>query len=314
MNEDNLNNTNPVPDVNSSTNSSSDTVVNQEVTASQATTVADVKNTEAVPANDTVVNSDSNVNIINAENIIGEAAKIADEVVPREEMAKIDTEATQNIAVANLNPKEVVEQTEKKPSAFQEKMKQAEANYKPPSKFKMFILIVFFILLIAFVLYLPTINSMVIRYKNGDFNEVSQEEITSGKLICDLSTSDENLDYNYTDEFTFKDGKLKKTKLTKIIRGDITLDEATLDDMAKKCELIAANAKNINGATIKCDYTDGKLTERQTFDLEVLDVEQITSAFSEAGGQYLTYRYDQDIDEIEKEMYASRFECKKEAE
>ena len=151
------------------------------------------------------------------------------------------------------------------------------------------------------------------KYKSNNY-ETQVQEITSGKLTCTLSSSNTNLNFDYTNIFNFEDSKLKRIQFTTITRGDITLDETTLDTLAEKCKLIATNAKNIDGASIKCDYIDGQLTQRQTFDLSVVDVEKITSAFTEAGGQYPTYEYNQDIGVVEKEMNASGFSCKKEAD
>ena len=282
MNENNLDNTNTIPDVNPN---------------------PDNTNVEGAAGNDT------GVNMVNPESIIGEVPA-SSEVVPREEIARIDIAGADN--TVNINLMQQPAEEKKENSAFKEKMKQAELNYKPPSKYRMFLLVVFFVFLIAFVLFLPDINKMVVKYKSGE-KETQEENITSGTLTCALSSANADLNFDYTNVFTFSDNKLKKTQLTTIIRGDITLDEKTLDEMNEECNSIDANSKGIEGVSIKCDYTGDKLTKKQIFDLSVLDIEKITTAFTEAGSQYHKYLYDQDIREIEKDMYASGFSCKKEA-
>ncbi len=294
--DNNVKDTNTTPEVNPSV--TDNTNVKTEVNTSSVST-------DSKPE----ANPNTDVNVFNPESLLGELPAES-EVVTREDMAKIDVAATQQVVSANLGPD--LEKEQKIANSYKEKMRQAELNYKPPSAFKLFLLFVFFGALIAFVLYLPEINEMVLKKKAASAEE-NTPEITTGRLICSLDDADASLNYKHNAEFSFTDNKLKKMKLVLETRGDITLDEDKLDELAARCNLIKDSAKSIAGATINCSYVEGKLTETQIFDLAAINLDDITAAFTEAGGQYPKYRNDDDISNVEKEMNASGYSCKKEA-
>ena len=184
-------------------------------------------------------------------------------------------------------------------------------DYTPPSKFKIFILFVFFALIIAFIMFLPNISSMIRIYMSGGNTEPEQEIITTGKLICDLSTNTTDLDKEYQFEFKFTDSKLQSTKYIVYTRGDSTT-EATLDELAEKCKQLKEYTEELEGVSIKCEYSEGKLMEKQIFELEKVDSTKLDAAFTEAGGILPSYKYDQEIDGIEKNMKASGYSCERE--
>ena len=213
---------------------------------------------------------------------------------------------TNPITEAPTVPQQSVDNT----AMINENLKKVEIkNYTPPSKFKIFLLFVFFALLVAFIMYLPDISSMVRIYMNGN-NEPQKEVITTGKLICTLSTSTTELDKEYEFEYGFTDSKLKSTKYIVYTRGDNTT-ENTLDLLAETCKTLKEHTDEIDGVSVKCEYSEGKLMEKQVFDLEKLDVEKLDSAYTEAGGITLSSKYDQDIDSIESNMKASGYTCER---
>lgn len=189
-----------------------------------------------------------------------------------------------------------------------EKLKRVETDYKPPSKFKIAMLIIFFILLLAFVIFLPDLSSLVARYKAGEFNKIDNK-ITSGKLKCTLSSNTTNLDMDYERLFTYTDNGLDKAEYTITTKGDPTQDEATLNEMNQKCQLLSTHTKGLDGVSVSCNYYDGKLVERQSFNYLSLDADSVDSAFSEAGGTYPEFSAGQDMDKIEKTMNAAGYSC-----
>ncbi len=215
---------------------------------------------------------------------------------------------TQNTAPVVSNPNPVGGDTG---GVVPENLKSVEINYKPPSKFKTFLLIVFFVFLIAFVIFLPEITTMINLYKAGDLN-YTPEKITTGKLKCTLDTNTTNLDKSYDLTYNFTDNKLEKTSFIITTRGDATLDEATLDELAQTCQSLATNVESLEGITVQCSYTDGKLVETQHFDLKNMNVDEVDEAFIEAGGNNPEYQYGQDMDIIERSMNASGYTCKRE--
>ncbi len=191
-----------------------------------------------------------------------------------------------------------------------EPLKKVEVEYTPPSKAKLVLLVVFFIGLVAFVLFLPEINSMVLRYKAGNLND-KPEEITTGRLICSLHTSTKNLDKNYDLVFHFTDNKLEKTEFKITTKGDPSEDAEVLDGLNEACQQLKNNVSDLSGVTIGCDYSEGKLIERQSYDLANVDQEALDSAFSEAGGNNPEYKNGQDMSYIEKNMNASNYSCER---
>lgn len=192
-----------------------------------------------------------------------------------------------------------------------ENLKKVEIkDYTPPSKLKIVGLLFFFILLVAFIIFLPQISTIIKNFGQDNTYKPETEVITTGKLICTLSTNTSELDKEYEFDFSFTDGKLKRTKYMVNTRGDSTT-ESSLDVLAEKCNDLKNETKDLEGVSIKCDYTDGKLSETQIFELETIDTEKLTSAFTEAGGILPSYKYDQEIDEIEKNMKASSYTCER---
>ena len=92
------------------------------------------------------------------------------------------------------------------------------------------------------------------------------------------------------------------------------MDSNQLDELAKKCSLLEKSVEDIDEVTIRCNYTDGELEEKQSFSLETLDYKKLDSAFSEVGGTIPNYQFGDSIDSIEKEMNASGYTCKRSAE
>lgn len=187
--------------------------------------------------------------------------------------------------------------------------KNKNPNYKPPGAFKTFLLIVFFGGLVAFIIFLPEIQAFVAQQRSG---KVASNEITTGKLICKLKTNTANLDKSFERIFNYTDKKLVSSTFTTVIKGDITEDATTLDELNQKCRLIKTSVADINGISITCDYASGILTEKEVFDYKEYDMEKVKTAYTEAGGDVLEYEYGHDIDKIQATMIQGGFTCNKE--
>ncbi len=221
--------------------------------------------------------------------------------VTGEEMNVDDLRGVPNVT-ANITtdpPTEVVE----------EPLKTVEVEYKPTSKGNTIMLIIFFIALIAFVVFLPDLQVLIAKYKEGP---VVVEEITTGKLICTLESSTVNLDREYTREFEFVDKKLQNAKFTTVTRGDPSLDEESLDELNAQCEQVKENVNGMKGINISCSYEEGKLTEKESFDYSTYNSEEIGPAYTEAGGNLIEFKYEEDIDNVMVNMRQSGFTCNKE--
>lgn len=196
------------------------------------------------------------------------------------------------------------------PVEIKEKPKK-EIEYTPLSKGKTILLVLFFVVLIAFVIFLPQISSFTRKLMRHELN-VKEEKIETGRLICSYATTTTNLDKNYEMTFTFSENKLKTTRFEIVTRGDVTLDDDVLDGLRVSCKQLEENVENMDGVSVRCEYSSGTLTETQSFDLEKVNMDDLSSAFVEAGGNMPEYQFDEDIDYIEKNMNASGYTCERE--
>lgn len=198
-----------------------------------------------------------------------------------------------------------------KVSEYQEKLKKAQENYQPPSKFKMFMNIFWIVLVIIFSMFLPEISTGINKILAGP-PEGPEPDPTTGTLVCKLETNTANLDKGFTRKFSYEDNKLKSAVLETSTRGDITLDEETLNELHSKCDMISKGVENVEGIQVTCEYTEGLLVERERFDYKSYDLAAISAAYTEAGSSVVEFDYDADIDEIMKSMRQAGFTCNKE--
>ena len=144
-------------------------------------------------------------------------------------------------------------------------------------------------------------------YQEEDISE--EEKSVSGDLVCSLTMSDEKFDTEYRLEFHYTDSELEKTKLIVTTKGDASLDSAELDVLNLNCQNLKNEVLQLEGISVSCNYTAGKLVETQTYDLARINQEEATPFFAEAGGTYLEYPYHHSIHKIQEDMTASEYTC-----
>ena len=172
-------------------------------------------------------------------------------------------------------------------------------------------LILFFVFLIAFVIFLPDIRNLYIQYKT----HVEEEEIDSGKLICTLDRSTDELDITYTETFSFKNYLLKSFNYKVETKGDANKDVEKFKELYNKCDNLSKSIgkSNLSGVYIECNYVEGDNTvvETQSFDYNTVDKTGVKSAYTEAGFEYPEFELDENINEIEKSVLAGGFSCQR---
>lgn len=182
---------------------------------------------------------------------------------------------------------------------------------KPPKKggnIKIYLAFIFLALLIWMIVFLPDISSFVQNF----FDQKKANEapaITDGLLVCTLNTNDDTFDYTYEANFEFEDSKMTTLTLVTTTVGDESLDSISLSGLNSSCQLLQSQTDNLDGVEVFCDLSGGTFTNTQELDYKVLQKEALTTAYLEAGGVYPDYEYQQDIDEIEKEMNANNYSC-----
>lgn len=193
-----------------------------------------------------------------------------------------------------------------------EEGKGGKKRKKKESNLKYYLTFIFLALLIWMIVFLPDISNFVSNYLQKK-QQKAQPEITTGKLVCEMNTNDATLDYNYKAVFDFEDSLMKKLTYTTTVKGDPSLDAVALSGMDSSCNLLQTHVLNMNGVEVNCDLQEGTFVNEQIIDYELINREELTTAYLEAGGTYPDYQYNQYIDEIEKQMNASNYTCKKES-
>ena len=172
----------------------------------------------------------------------------------------------------------------------------------------MYLSFIFLALLILMIVFLPEINTFVHDFFNKKEAE-NTPSITSGHLICTLETNDSNFNYEYETDFSFKDSKLYKLTLTTKTVGDLNLDATDLSGLNASCQLLQFQTSKFDGVEVMCDLAGNTFTNTQTLDYEILNRDEVTTAYLEAGGIYPDYKYEENIDDIEKDMNAQNYSC-----
>lgn len=193
-----------------------------------------------------------------------------------------------------------------------EREEKEKYEFKPVSKFKYFLMIVFFIFMFALIYFLPDITNYINIQKDLKEQE-NAPAITTGLLTCKLERTTDAFNVNYTAQFGFTDSKLNKLSYVISYEGDSVLDSDKLDELTNKCKLLSNGVSSLAGVNIDCSRTDSTFVETQNFTYSLIDKESINSAYIEAGGVYPEFDNEQDIDMIEKNMSASGYKCERTA-
>ena len=181
---------------------------------------------------------------------------------------------------------------------------------KKESNLKYYMTFIFFALLILMVIFLPDISSFMSTYFSNKKQQIIPE-ITTGTLTCTMNTSDNKYDYYYKAEFNYRDNELYSLLFTTTIKGDQHLDAIELSGMKSSCDFLQNQTINLEGVNVSCSLSNGVYENIQKLRYEILKIDEVSSAYSEAGGTYPNYTYKQNIGEIEKQMKASNYTCER---
>lgn len=239
---------------------------------------------------------------------------------PTEQANNVSTE-TQNLSSqlsqenqSIASQQETIQQqitAEKEKQEEEKKQKEAEllaneAN-KGPSGFAKFMTIVLFIFLFAFVYFLGDIT----EYFNQKKLEKESAEIANGKLICTNTKSTDNLNVKMDAVFAFQNKQLISLKYSISSTGDKIKDKIELEKLLSDCKTLKDEVKEYKGVSVVCSLNNGVNLVNENFDYALIDYDQLTSAYAEAGGIYPQFKYKDDINSIESKMIASDYSCEK---
>ena len=205
----------------------------------------------------------------------------------------------------------VAEDVKAREAKIEEHVKKANENYKPNSKATNVFLVIFLTFMIAFCIFLPQIREFVTKWESGKLNEVPEVKITNGVLECDYERSSEELEYKYHYKFKFSKNTLESYEKSTTIRGDASIDGDKLSTLKENCNAMRRAADEIDGIEILCSAETNKVITTEKLELKDFNNESITPAYTEAGGEYPEYSFEQDMDEVEKNMKAAGFTCER---
>lgn len=180
---------------------------------------------------------------------------------------------------------------------------QVPKNEKQPGKIRYFLLILFFIMLLLIVWFLPDIRKYVTDKKMSE-----QEEVINGTMQCIYEDEDELITTLYTSEFIVENNKLKSYISTVESKGDRGSEES-LEKLNQDCELLTKMVKKIPGIKSTCSLNSRKQINRQEIDYGKVNLTKLDTAYAEAGGVVPDYQLDADAREIKKEMTLARYSC-----
>lgn len=179
----------------------------------------------------------------------------------------------------------------------------AEQPKKQPGPFRYFLLVMFFISLAALVWFLPDIRAFMME------QEVEEKrELIHGTMRCVYEEEDELITTLYTSEFLVDNNKIKQYTSLVESKGESGSEE-DLNRLNEKCEMLTTMVKGISGIKSSCSLNSRKQTSTQVIDYNKVDIDNLSSAYSEAGGIVPDYSLDDDAIEIKKEMTLSGYNC-----
>ena len=202
--------------------------------------------------------------------------------------------------------------TPQKPLTKKEAKKLAKQKAKQlkreKSNFRYIMTIILFVLLFAFVFYLPDIS----HYLNEkQYLKNNEGLITTGDLYCKKKDNDDNFNYEYENTFSFTNNKLTRLDNKVTTTGSLSKDLDHLQKLKKNCDNLKLQTKGLDGVNIRCSLNDKTAIVEQELRYVDIKVEKVTNSYIEAGGVYPNYKYKDNINKIEKEMKAAGYTCER---
>lgn len=246
-----------------------------------------------------------------------EVLEVVDKNVPKVETVAKTEEVPASVppAPANTTPAPQPAVTPKQAAAPAKSPAPAKVETPQPKQplpeephkigaFKIFLLIVLFIILWGVAFYLPEITKFIESRNKG--NET--KEITTGTLVCNYKNKSPSGSKEIEARFAFAENKLKRVDMTFVTEND---DEKKIQQVMEKCELVSTEVVSLKGIEIKCNESEGKIVQTEKIDYANFDQSEIGPGFAEAGGTYPKFDFDENIDKVNKEMVKAEYSCNK---
>lgn len=277
---------------------------------------------------DTVKNNDINENIEGTENVNNQNNANIQNIV-----------ATENSSVNNIplpqavvtEEKEVVEEKEKEYSPMEERKEVPKPKSNAP-------LIIFFVIVFAFILFLPTISDYIneqkeeqkieefekklqeeekLKQEQEDKEKQEQEEAKEEekkeeeqykKLTCTSVPADSLTQTTTTvQELTYSNDQLKIAKVTKTTLYK-TVD-TTYQEEESRCINKPLQIAQVSGYEFSCSQTEMTIEETNIFDLKDFKSATITYDNGKTETIDTAYQYNQSVKEITDSLGLQGYTC-----
>ncbi len=252
-------------------------------------------NTNNTPNNNQVQNNNINQNSPVSNNVnpqLNNQQNIVNQTVPQQGVIQPSVSAV--VTPENTNQ---VKQIANNSEAFDDNI--------GPSKTKVFLLLIFFILVLAFVVFLPDISSII---KTGKISSGSNE-IVNGTLSCSMTKSLDNTETTYEMNFSFTNKKLQVSTFNIITESE---DKKIINEKYLECKNIEEISEKTSGIDVSCSSSSSISTMRENYTYNIIDTNNLTK-FTEAGGTYPEHEFEQDIYDIKNSMIKNGYDCEMKA-
>ncbi len=217
---------------------------------------------------------------------------------------------TPNISVSstNIGQPQISQVVQTNPSPIENKTTTTNGNQdnSKGGKFKTFLLIVFFIFLLAFIMFLPNISEYL---KNGRIRATTDNQINSGTLSCTTDKDNDETTTSYEMDFKFKNKELITSTFNITTESE---KEEIINSKYNECKNIEDSAKDLSGIDVSCTTSDNISTMIESYNYRLINTNKLTK-FTEAGGTYPEYQYKENIYDIKQKMIKAGYDCKERA-
>ena len=176
-----------------------------------------------------------------------------------------------------------------------------DSNESKNGKFKSILLVIFFVLLFGFIMFLPQISEF---FQTGKSN-YNSKEVLNGVLVCTSEKSNDVTTTYYQMDLKFSQKKLQSSEYNVTVESE---DDSKIQSSDKECKTVREMATDIDGIDVMCTSSDNISTMIQDYNYKLIDNSKLTK-FTEAGGFYPEFKYNDDIYNIQSKMIKAGYDC-----
>lgn len=178
-------------------------------------------------------------------------------------------------------------------------------NTNSNKKFTPILLMILFVTLLGTIIFLPYSEKLFGKLFSKD-NEVGEQTVTNGHLVCIMEGDDLTNSYRYTETYSFDNGEVESLKHEVLIQGNADY----LNERNQQCQFLQQISSTFPGITVDCNLASEEMKESQFFNLSLFDSSSINATFTEAGGVTPNAKKGDNYKEVKRVMEISGYDCK----